>query len=113
MNYIGWLSPEGKFYPCSYYEHSSWARENHGCSGGYELEDRGWIRLTLCKENYSIDFQWNTTDKDGKYNPSFNRWTEQQIVFVSKLPKEWVTGREQQRILDALSKHKRESQDVK
>jgi hypothetical protein len=46
----GWLSPTGKFFPCSYFEHDQFARSlaaiYHDSLGGTKrLEDEGWFRI--------------------------------------------------------------------
>ena len=52
---LGWLSPEGKFYPCKYGHHAEVAYSlglaEH--SGDHSCEPAGWIRVT---ENH--DEQW-------------------------------------------------------
>lgn len=45
---IGWLSPDGRHYPCSHVEHDRLARELGG--EGY-LESTGWIRVALEDED--------------------------------------------------------------
>jgi len=46
----GWLSPDGKFYPCDYYQHDSFARSLAAIyyislEGTKALELCGWIRI--------------------------------------------------------------------
>lgn len=41
----GWLSPEGKFYPCLYAKHADYADLILGATGD-ELEGKGWVRLS-------------------------------------------------------------------
>lgn len=42
---IGWLSPEGRHYPCSHTEHWMLAREISG--GELALEREGWVKVAL------------------------------------------------------------------
>ena len=57
---IGWLSPEGRHYPCSHVEHSILARMIDG--GEYMLETQGWIRVTSEDEDGFLgDARWHPT----------------------------------------------------
>lgn len=46
----GWLSPEGKYYPCLSYEHETSAEDitlevYHDPAGSVLLENEGWLRI--------------------------------------------------------------------
>lgn len=46
----GWLAPDGKFYPCAWYEHDGYARRlaaiyYSSLDSTRELERRGWLRI--------------------------------------------------------------------
>ena len=45
---IGWLSPEGRHYPCSNCEHSTLAHMLIG--GEFEMERNGWVKVALDNE---------------------------------------------------------------
>jgi hypothetical protein len=55
----GWLSPEGDWFPCKYYDHSQLAERYLGYSEE-ELERKGWVKITagmLPGEKLSILYQ--------------------------------------------------------
>lgn len=57
---IGWLSPEGRHYPCSQVEHSVLARMLDG--GEYMLETQGWIRVASEDEDGFLgNARWHLT----------------------------------------------------
>lgn len=57
---IGWLSPEGRHYPCSSTEHSVLARMIDG--GEYMLETQGWIKIASENEDgYLGNGRWHLT----------------------------------------------------
>lgn len=67
----GWISPEGVFYPCHYYEHGLTAtligfkRFNDPSISNYELEKRNWLHisdygLVTSAENEPTQAQLNT-----------------------------------------------------
>lgn len=45
----GWLSPEGRFYPCKYHQHSWLAsmiwRDAKSCHDERSLEEAGWVKV--------------------------------------------------------------------
>ena len=42
---IGWISPEGRHYPCSYGEHFEVANHLDTYCGEFELERNGWVKV--------------------------------------------------------------------
>jgi len=73
----GWLSPDGKFYPCPYWGHENLAlalveeeyddHEGHG--GSIALERRGWVKFaksSLTDEQLILGF----LDRDNKIKPT-------------------------------------------
>lgn len=71
---LGWLSPDGNFYPCQYYEHRAMADiiagEVYDYYGGLYTGDdylmqRGWCRISLSmlgNKAYSIEWERFLTD---------------------------------------------------
>ncbi len=41
----GWLSPDGVYYPCGFYNHSAAAMEIAGVDSS-DLEERGWLHIS-------------------------------------------------------------------
>lgn len=59
---VGWISPSGKLYECSAYEHYEKAKEIGDKSGGKYLEAAGWIQL---KWNGTMgSFRWTQAQWD-------------------------------------------------
>ena len=48
----GWVSPEGRFYPCRSYEHTTSAFRLGDSTGGRGLEDDGWVHIYASGEFY-------------------------------------------------------------
>lgn len=77
---LGWLSPEGKLYPCGYMEHLGYAdtlREElyPGVDSNEHPDDfllnRGWVeltRFTFFGHKYMVIFMWDDFDT-GKLTP--------------------------------------------
>ncbi len=82
----GWLSPEGRFYPCEYAGHqhlASWLRRGDP-NPELALEDEGWIKAQHC--GGIGDAYWFFTGDDIQLDepPKRSKVTEAQIRLVSE-----------------------------
>jgi hypothetical protein len=90
----GWISPEGRFYPCKSWEHDSFAIDLaitiYGFNNGTKcLEEKGWIRLMnsgypACNLKHSIPTQsqldtlWDIFQvSTGDFQQELGHWIEE------------------------------------